>query len=71
MNLTPPKKKFFSMGDTKLLLLLGCSLDLVTTSYGEKSPCIWFLGAPGGSKGGHRGVMGVKNKVWLKMLKIA
>ena len=67
VNLTPPKKNFFSMGDKKLLLLLGCSLDLVTTSYGEKSPCIWFLGAPGGSKGGS---WGSKIKYGSKCLKL-
>ena len=34
--------------------------------------CIFgFWGPQGGQSGGHRGVMGVKNKVWLKMLKIA
>ena len=42
MNLTPPKKKFFSAGDMKTLLVLGCLLDLVTTPHGEKSLYIWI-----------------------------
>ena len=67
-NLTPLRGKFFCACDMKTLLLLGCLLDLVTTPYGEKSPGLWNLGPPGGSKGGS---WGSKNKVWLKMLKIA
>ena len=61
VNLTPLWGKFFSAGDTKTLLLSGCSLDLVTMPHGEKSLSSYFLGAlappkggPGGSDGGKK-----------------
>ena len=52
VNLTPQKKNFFYAGDTKTFLLLGCSLDLVTTPHGEKSLHSYFLGALAPPKGG-------------------
>ena len=71
VNLTPPKKKFFCMCDTKTLLVLGCLLDIVTTPHGEKSPCIWVSGAPGGVKRGViGGSWGSKIKYGSKCLKL-
>ena len=59
-NLTPLRGKFFSPYDTKTFMLLGCSLDLVTTPHGKKCLYILVLRPPGGAKGGQGGQMGVK-----------
>ena len=64
----PPKKEIFFHGWYENLIGLGLFIRLsYNLLWWEKSVHMVF----GGPRGVKREVMGVKNKVWLKMLKIA